>query len=144
MLPLRLQGLQAAGMTRCIDLTGDRDPVPPYQPLPVGGRAARREVFAIADFGVPSAQEMRRVLDTIAQALDDGESVYLHCRAGIGRTGTVAGCLLVEQGFNGDEALAIVQRKYNVMIKSALARHSPETGEQRSFIARWRAGAGAS
>jgi hypothetical protein len=142
MLPQRLLGLQAIGVTCFIDLTGDSDPVPPYQPLPVGERAARRQGFAIADFGVPTVQDMRRVLDSIAAALAGGEVVYLHCRAGIGRTGTVAGCLLVEQGFTGSEALELVQRKFRAMTNSALARHSPETGEQREFIARWSAGAG--
>lgn len=141
-LALRLQGLQAAGVTCCIDLTGAQDPVSAYEPLPVAGRAARREAHGIADFGVPTADGMRRVLDAITGALDAGEGVYLHCRAGIGRTGTVAGCLLVERGFTPAEALALVQRKYRAMTKSALAPHSPETAEQRAFIERWVAGAG--
>lgn len=118
------------------------NPVRAYQPLPVHGRAARREAFSIADFGVPTPERMRRVLDAIDAACAGDEVVYLHCRAGIGRTGTVAGCLLVEHGFTGDEALGWVQRKFRVMTKSALVRHSPETGEQRDFVARWRAGAG--
>ena len=37
-------------------------------------------------------------------------NVYIHCRAGIGRTGLVAGCFLVEQGRDGDRALERTQR----------------------------------
>ena len=86
---------------------------------------------------------MRRVLDAIHSAVAAGEVVYLHCRAGIGRTGTVAGCLLVEHGFGADEALALLQRKFKAMAKSALVTRTPETAEQRRFIETWRPGAGA-
>ena len=136
-LMLRLEGLRAAGVSCCIDLTGDADGVGTYAPLPLAGRAARREVFSITDFGVPSPKRMRGVLDAIDAALGAGEGVYLHCRAGIGRTGTVAGCLLVEHGFAPDEALALLQRKWRAMTKSALVRQTPETAQQRAFIAGW-------
>ena len=39
---------------------------------------------------------MREILDCLDDALRSGRKVYVHCRAGIGRTGTVVGCLLVE------------------------------------------------
>ena len=34
-----------------------------------------------------------------------GRRVYVHCRAGIGRTGTVIGCYLAEQGLDGPAAV---------------------------------------
>jgi len=142
MLDLRLRGLQAAGVTCCIDLTGAHDPAGAYQPLAVGSRPARRLPFGIADFGVPSVLDMRQVLDAINEALGAGERVFVHCRAGIGRTGVVAGCLLVEHGFTPAEALALVQRKYRSMTKSALVPRSPETAGQRDFVAAWSPGKG--
>lgn len=141
-LALRLQGLQAAGITCCIDLSGGAPSGLDYVPLPVGGRPARRESWPIEDFGVPSVARMRRILDAIDGALEAGDGVYLHCRAGIGRTGTVAGCLLVEHGFAPEAALALLQRKWRATARSAIVRQTPETDAQRAFIAAWAPGTG--
>lgn len=135
-LALRLQAFQAAGVSCFIDLTGEARREP-YVPLPVAGRAARRESHGILDFGVPTAAAMRRTLDAIAAALGAGEVVYLHCRAGVGRTGTVAGCLLVEHGYEPAEALALLQRKFQAMNKRRFFAHTPETDAQRAFVAAW-------
>jgi hypothetical protein len=143
-LDLRLAALADAGLSCFVDLTGEPDdPRRGYQPLPVAGRPARREPHGIADFGLPTPEGMRRVLDAIGAALDSGDGVYLHCRAGIGRTGTVAGCLLVEHGFAPDEALALLARKWKAMAKSAFVARTPETPAQREFVAAWVPGRGA-
>lgn len=136
LLALRLKAFQAAGVSCFIDLTGDESRTP-YQPLPVGQRPARREPYGITDFGVPTVAGMRRVLDSIAAALAADEVVYLHCRAGVGRTGTVAGCLLVEHGFAPAQALALLQRKFLAMAKRDFFARTPETGAQRDFITAW-------
>jgi atypical dual specificity phosphatase len=140
----RMQALLDAGITRCFDFTHEAEALPPYaahlqQAGAARGIDARSVRFAVADFGVPSVSGMRTTLHAIDSALAGGANVYLHCRAGIGRTGTVAGCLLVEQGLNADQALAAIRDKWRVMAKLAAAPHSPETRAQRDFIAKWAA-----
>jgi protein-tyrosine phosphatase len=63
--------------------------------------------------------------------------VYVHCHAGIGRTGTVAACWLVRQGRAPSDALAELQRLRRDTRDAASA--SPETAAQRAFVAAWRA-----
>lgn len=55
----------------------------------------------IADFGVPSAsvaQYWPDVSTRIAQELKRGARIFVHCRAGCGRSGMVVLRLMVEQG----------------------------------------------
>jgi atypical dual specificity phosphatase len=138
----QMQALLDAGVTHCIDLTHESEALPAYalalaQAAAGRGGVATSQRFSVADFGVPSASGMRRTLAAINAALAGGGTVYVHCRAGIGRTGTVVGCFLREQGLEGDEALALIQRKWQVMAKRNAVPHSPETAEQRGFIAAW-------
>ncbi|MDH4059628.1 MAG: dual specificity protein phosphatase family protein [Aquincola sp.] len=133
-LPARLAALQAAGVTRFIDLTAAGDDLPPYAPP-----WAQRSNFPIDDFGVPTTATMRAALDAIASAVDDDRRVYLHCRAGIGRTGTVAACWLVEQGLEARDALALLRRKFAASAQSCGGQLSPENDDQRAFVLAWRA-----
>jgi hypothetical protein len=63
---------------------------------------------------------MRAILAALRAALDAGEVVYLHSRAGRGRAGMVAGCLLRE---DGEEAGAVLDRLAN--------------DHQRRFVTGW-------
>jgi ADP-ribosylglycohydrolase len=80
---------------------------------------------------------MQRVLERIDDALDDGHVVYLHCRAGIGRSATVAGCWLSRHGRNPQEALEELQRLWQQSAKSGRWPQVPETDEQTDFVRRW-------
>jgi atypical dual specificity phosphatase len=126
--------LHRAGITHFIDLTSVHDRLPPYEPV-----NALHLPHPIVDFGVPTVAGMRRTLDAAAQALAAGGVIYLHCKAGIGRTGTVAGCLLVEHLYAPAESLALLQRKWQAAGQSAHASATPETEAQREFIAGWAA-----
>ena len=138
----QMQALLDAGVTHCFDLTHESEALPAYALALSQAAAGRNGVataqrFSVADFGVPSVAGMRRTLSALASALAGGGTAYVHCRAGIGRTGTVVGCFLREQGFEADDALAVIQRKWQVMAKRVAVPHSPETEEQRAFIAAW-------
>lgn len=141
----QMQALLAAGVTHCFDLTHESEGLPAYavalsQAAAGRGGVASTQRFSVADFGVPSVWGMRRTLAAIDAALASGGTVYVHCRAGIGRTGTLVGCFLREQGFEADAALAVIRRKWQAMAKRIAVPHSPETEEQRDFIAAWPGG----
>ncbi len=140
---VRIDALLDSGVRQFVDLTDFLEGPGPYVPI-LRERAWSRQLqvahhrFAIPDFDVPTAATMRAALDAIYGALEAGEPAYLHCWGGVGRTGTVVGCLLREQGLTGAEALDLIERKWSVMEKRMRHPRSPETPEQVAFIERWR------
>jgi protein-tyrosine phosphatase len=62
------------------------------------------------DFGVAQDPEaFRGQVRDIAQAVRQGDSVMLHCAAGIGRAGSTAACVLKALGLPTEEALQRVR-----------------------------------
>ena len=58
------------------------------------------------NFGLAAQADLfRSALEGVADDLARGEVVLLHCAAGMGRTGTVAACLLKRLGLLRQEAL---------------------------------------
>jgi protein-tyrosine phosphatase len=53
-------------------------------------------------------QRLQEALPRMSQLLDEGASLFIHCAAGIHRTGTVAYGLLRWRGVNQDEALKLI------------------------------------
>jgi protein-tyrosine phosphatase len=65
--------------------------------------------FPIPDRGAPDDREAFLGLTrAVARRLERGEGVLVHCYAGIGRTGTLASCVLMALGLEQDEALRVV------------------------------------
>jgi ADP-ribosyl-[dinitrogen reductase] hydrolase len=136
----RLRRLLDAGISCFIDLTAPSE-LSSYGPeLPVSVDYFRKP---IPDHGVPQQREhMAEVLECVRGALQAGRVIYLHCRAGIGRTATVAGCLLVERGLAGEEALTELNRLWQTSARAAQWPQVPETPEQADYVRHWvRAGA---
>lgn len=139
----RVDALLEAGIRRFVDLTEEGEPPAPYVPAlreraAIRGLQARHQRLAIRDLGVPSTALMRTILDTLYDAIEKREPVYVHCWAGVGRTGTVVGCLLREQGFAAEEALVLIARKWCAMEKRHRYPRSPEWPGQFEFIERWK------
>ena len=95
--------------------------------------------FPIRDMGVPECSSMRRILDAIDRHVERGESVYLHCLGGVGRTGTVVGCWLSRHGIaEGAAALHEIDRLRE--FDPTLDLPSPQTEEQRRMVRSWGVG----
>jgi ADP-ribosyl-[dinitrogen reductase] hydrolase len=131
----RLKRLVGAGVGVFIDLTQPGELSPYEAELPPGVLYLRRP---IPDHGLPAEPgQMAAILEALRQALDAPRPVYLHCRAGIGRTGMVVGCFLVEQGLGGDAALDELDRLWQQSARSAHWPSVPETAEQVDYVRRW-------
>jgi hypothetical protein len=137
----RLQAFLEAGITTFIDLTWDGE-LPPYagilsEQAGIYDLQVHHHRFAIGDFGLPSPAQMSATLDVIDQILAAGGRLYLHCQAGIGRTGTTVGCYLVRHGLSGEQALQQLAAWWQAVPKSALSPFSPETEAQAEFVRTW-------
>lgn len=130
----RLAALLDSGVTFVLDLTEDGEQRP-YADL-LGGATSRR--IPIPDFTVPPSDRMAEILDTIDAALESGEVVYVHCRGGTGRTGTVVGCHLVRHGTSSEDALARIRELVDATPNAG--RASPETSDQLALVRSWTPG----
>jgi ADP-ribosylglycohydrolase/protein-tyrosine phosphatase len=142
----RVRKLLAAGVTSFIDLTEEGE-LPEYDNLlpELTERRVRYRRLPVLDHSVPeSPAHMARILDLLESELNAGQCVYLHCRAGIGRTGTAVGCFLVRGGLTNDEAYEHLQLLWKQCARSRRWPTIPETPEQIDFVLGWREpGAGA-
>lgn len=92
----------------------------------------------IRDVSIPTRHGMQTILDTIDNALEGNQPVYVHCWGGKGRTGTVIGCYLIRHGIvSPTDALDAIK-----LLRSHILPYqsSPETYAQCDFVRAWRFG----
>jgi hypothetical protein len=133
----RIAALGAAGIDYFLDLT-ESDEMPNYRLLlPRRATYLRRP---ITDMEIPKdPAQMHDIQELVRAGLGANRGVYIHCRAGIGRSGTVAGCFLVEEGFGGREALRELNRLWKQSERSKSFPKVPQTEAQADFVRSWEA-----
>jgi protein-tyrosine phosphatase len=125
-----LLGWQGSGIDTVVSLLTDEE----EQELDLVDEAvkARKHEFVyvscpIPDRGIPSnTSTLSNLVETIHRYLQQGKSVLVHRRQGIGRTGLVAASLLVREGMEPGTAIQEVSKVRGV--------HIPETPEQEDCI----------
>jgi protein-tyrosine phosphatase len=137
----RMDVFLEAGVNTFIDLTQSHELIP-YETV-LKEQAQIHAVntayhrFAILDHNTPSAETMTSILNTIDDAIDNGECVYVHCWGGVGRTGMVVGCYLIRHGIANEQALAQVDKLYKTRPLNPYFSHSPENKKQIEFVLNW-------
>lgn len=82
--------------------------------------------FPFPDRSVPPYRTTVNFVQGLARTIAEGQTVVVHCRQGIGRSGLIAAAILVMLGHTPTQALAHVE--------AARGRPIPDTIEQRMWV----------
>ena len=76
----------------------------------------------VVEMGAPTTAQAMAIGRLASVALDSGHAVAVHCRGGLGRTGTVIAAILVWRGATAETAIARVRAAQPYAVQS-LAQH---------------------
>ena len=129
--PANVRTLESAGVGALVSLTEQA----PW-PEPAGLRDLH---LPVRDMTVPGPGQVDRFLEFVSAAEGDGLAAAVHCRAGLGRTGTMLACYLVSQGAGPEEALDQVRRRRPGSVETAGQEEAVRDCARRLGQGSWRA-----
>lgn len=133
-------GLLDLGAQDFIDLTEEDEGLNPYSELlhelaEARGIETTHARFPIVDVNIPTRERMDDILAALRRSMDSDRVPYVHCWGGTGRTGTVIGCLLLEDGTPKSDVFTEIAHLRRFTDRAR--RVSPETSEQHDFVSDW-------
>jgi hypothetical protein len=89
--------------------------------------------FPIPDRGVPNSYgALNQLIEPLLPKVSSGHTVAVHCRAGIGRSGLVAGSILVRLGISYSEVFPALSRARGLDVPDTAAQAEWVKGYARS------------
>jgi atypical dual specificity phosphatase len=90
----------------------------PLDARALGQEGLSSEHFPIPDMNAPDPDACLRLCERIEQRLESGARVVVHCRAGLGRTGTILAAHLIFRGSSAPDAVLEARRVEHLWIQS--------------------------
>lgn len=110
----RLSDLHARGVRHLVCLEERL----PYAPQVVRAHGIALHHVPVTDMGAPAFGQAVDLCRALEPAIQANEAVAMHCRGGLGRTGTALAALLVWFGDSAEQAIAKVRRAQPLAIQS--------------------------
>ncbi|QCU90066.1 protein-tyrosine phosphatase family protein [Thiomicrorhabdus sediminis] len=65
--------------------------------------------FPVQDMNVPEPEKLKTLIQQLNEDLQNGAHLAIHCHGGRGRAGTLALCLMIEHGYQAEQAMQLAQ-----------------------------------